>query len=76
MSGGDQNLRAGGVGPVALELGQREQRVPQIRTCYLGAVERRNDALPPFSPDGWNAAGSVTNGEREREATAALCEIL
>ena len=47
MSGGGQNLQAGGVGPAALELGQRERRVLQIGTCYLGAVERRNDAHPP-----------------------------
>ena len=50
MSGGGRNLRAGGVGPTAPELGQRELRVPQIGTCCLGAVERRNGARPPFPP--------------------------
>ena len=48
MSGGGRNLRAGGIGPAEPELGNRERRVPQIGTCYLGAVERRNNALPPF----------------------------
>ena len=28
VSGGGRNLRAGGVGPAASELGQRERRVP------------------------------------------------
>ena len=42
--------RASGKGPTAPELGQRERRVPQIGTCCLNSVERRNDAHPPFLP--------------------------
>ena len=42
--------RASGEGPTAPDLGQRERRVPQIGTCCLNTVERRNDAHPPFPP--------------------------
>ena len=42
--------RASGEGPTAPELGQRERRVPQIGTCCLNAVERRDYAHPPFPP--------------------------
>ena len=50
IPGGRRDLRAGGVRPAVSELSQRESRVPHIGTFYLGAVERRNNALPPFPP--------------------------